>query len=632
MKRQASFRATIESLEDRYTPAGIATALLTGGNLTLLGDELANGLTITQATDGRLVLTPDATTQIRLGEGGTPQATPLTLPIPVTDHVFAELRQGDDILTISGVILPRSLSIEGGNGNNVANLTGITVGEDVVVRNRNGADTTNLRGRVTVQGELNIFHGDGGGLIDDNATTVLRVVKNFHVRTGLGADVIDLDDAQSIHVGGKVIVNSAFGALDAATSECRFDTRAGGLSLGGVEVINGSGFDRVRFDSDGPVTILDAAVVRNGDGGSLTEFVSTADLSLGNTSIINGIGADTNRITSNAITKVNGTVRFDNGPDNTATTNELVGRTSAQVDRDIWYVNGGGLDTNVIGGPLTRTLRVLGRVLVDNADGGSTTTVGMGATSLFIGDMTRIAAGRGADSVVVGSAAATNMSINSLVIDSGDDTNQATVIGGQLSMNGRLTVRGGPGTDQVTVTTQTRDGTIAGPVDIDLGTGNNQRATLQSATAGVLLNLGQTLSVVTNDLTSGGSDAITLLRVGVHARTVIATGLGDDVLAIDDSDLNDLVIRTDGGNDAVALDRAAQAATTRFSGDVSILTGAGNDLIQVGTVGQANRRVVFAKACSFDGGNGNDTLTMLIGGNALALGGLPVATEFEVLN
>jgi hypothetical protein len=578
--RRPAFCGRIERLEDRWTPAGVLTALLSGGNLTILGDNLANGLTITQSADSRLVLTPTASTQIRLGTGGIPQSGALTLPYPLTDNVFARLYDGDDVLSLSGVTLPSSLGIDGGHGNNTVSMTNVVAQKDIAIENRIGNDRTNLFSEVTVLGKLSIQNGDGGSLVDDNASTTLRVAKDFVVRNGTGADVIDLDDAQSIHVGGQLRVDHAFGSPDITNSDTRFDTRAGGLVLGGVELSNGRGNDNVRFDSDAAVTIEGLAVVRNGDGGSTTVFASSTNILLGSLIVSNGSGAD----------------------------------------------------TTTIGGNTTPTVRVADRLSVDHGHGGGTVTIGGGNASLFVGGMTRLSAGLGADNVAVGSNLTPDVTLGTVSIDAGDDANSITVSGSRLHVNGRLAIRGGTGTDLATVTSQARDGTITGDVSIDLGRGDNQRVTLQAATNGMLLNIGQTLAISTDDVTTGGTDTITLLRVGVRGRTSIVTGIGSDNVAMDDCELDALVLRTGAGNDTVNIDRGAFNATTRFYGHVAIFAGAGDDLVQLGTAGGAGTQVVFATTCHLDGGPGRDTLTMLFAGNVLSFGGSLVTEQFEIMN
>jgi hypothetical protein len=224
------------------------------------------------------------------------------------------------------------------------------------------------------------------------------------------------------------------------------------------------------------------------------------------------------------------------------------------------------------------------------------------------------------------------VTLANLTIQNGEDASQTTIAGARLNVNGRLNVLGGGATDLLSVTTQTQDGTITGDVDIDLGRGDNQRATLQALSNNARLNLGGTLAIVTNDNTAGGTDTITLSRIGVRLRTTILTGTGNDVIAVDDADFDRFILDSGAGNDTINLDRGAFNGTTRFYAAMSIHTRAGNDTVNVGTAGSASNQVIFAGSRMFHGGDGHDTLNVLVSGNAIAFGHALIPLQFEVMN
>src|SRR4051812_21218285 len=112
LRTRRPVRLALDPLETRDTPAGTVTATFAGGRLTLTGDAADNAVTINQLADGRLALAGNLGTEIRLN--GAPPVPSVTLPAPLTGALTAAWGAGRDQLTLSGVALPASLSVNGG--------------------------------------------------------------------------------------------------------------------------------------------------------------------------------------------------------------------------------------------------------------------------------------------------------------------------------------------------------------------------------------------------------------------------------------------------------------------------------------------------------------------------------------
>ncbi|HEX3146802.1 MAG TPA: hypothetical protein VHR66_01795 [Gemmataceae bacterium] len=140
------------ALESRSQPAGIVTASLVNGVLTLTGDDAANVITNLNLGAGTTTITPDATTTIDdLGVAGPGTVnTPVSITGIVTSLKVA-MKGGNDSITsdpAAPISLASGIAIDLGDGNNVFNFTTSTKIDlaSVSVKAGDGNDTFTIRG------------------------------------------------------------------------------------------------------------------------------------------------------------------------------------------------------------------------------------------------------------------------------------------------------------------------------------------------------------------------------------------------------------------------------------------------------------------------------------------------------
>jgi hypothetical protein len=198
----------IDRLECRLLCAGAMSAELRGGILTLVGDDSANQITITRASDDRAAyrLLPRSGTTIN---GSTlPQ-----IFRDATKGLVLELGAGDDHAELLGTYVRGSLVLDAGAGDDALVMRSVRVtgglrydgGEgrdDILLRNTTVQGDTDLDGaagkdrfylsQVRVGGRLNVADARGGSII---TFSVLAVSGESTVATGASIDHLTIHHA-----------------------------------------------------------------------------------------------------------------------------------------------------------------------------------------------------------------------------------------------------------------------------------------------------------------------------------------------------------------------------------------------------------------------------------------------------
>ncbi len=424
-----------------------------------------------------------------------------------------------------------------------------------------------------VEGTLTWARGDGG---------VLPSIPTYF--DAVGASGGELDDASSyVTLQDETVGGGAFFFNGAGYNYAEIT----GLTLGGdLVTVNGPGAAYFRLHDSavgGSATIVDAGSAPLGLGGFVmtTETLigvipgnvgGTSDTTIGgNLTVVTGPGADMTEIRSAAVA---GSVFVSNGPDGASV--ELIGSS--------------------VGGSLT-VLRG------DGAAGALTDPLGFVCAGL--------------DSVsgsTIGGAA---------VFVNGGGSNSVTLAG---SVGGDLVAVNGAGQNEFFQAV----GTFGGSVVCVVGGASSTYVQVLVGSASSATSVAGNLLV----LTGVSGDVVTFRGVSVAGWTTVDTGLGFDTISVDDSAFTGAVALTTGPDfapagardvDQVRIERTTgTAAGTTFGSTLTIKTGVGDDTVHIGYTNTSNAGLGnaanecfahFAADVSVDGGDGNDTLDYLTGGN-----------------
>ncbi len=624
------FRPSLEHLESRWTPAGGITAVFANGALTLTGDADANQLQITQQVDDRLVLTPMMGTQVRFGNAGAYQNTPLTMPAPVTGNLSVNLLDGNDQLILDQVRLPRNVTIHGANGDNATSLQDVSVGGNLSITHQSGDDATTTSGNIAVVGNLSISHGNGASVIEDLLGTMV-VGGNATLSDGTGPARITWDTMLAVEVCGQLNINH--GAADASTNRTNIFP-VNRLELGSLSITNGAGVDTNAIGAS-LVTIHGSTNIKNGNGDQFTQLLGSLSLVTGPLSFTSGTGDDFTTINSGGAVSIVGNVSIQNGQDSDFTSTLIFASSSLTVSGDISVRNGSGMDDNRMGSFAGASIRVLGNIDIQNGSGGANTSIGSLIGMLSVQGTTQITGTAGADHVVIGGVNNQGTSLGNVSVSSGNDANETSILGSTLVVNGMLTVTGGSGDDDFALRSSLGNATIARSVNVNLGGGSGQLVALGAGLNGQFVTIGQGLTIDTSGNTLGVPGQLFLDRVNVLGSTSITTGSGNDFVGINESIFNAFSIRTNAGDDQIVIeDKPFSTNTTRFRGPFSAVAGDGNDLVVVGlSTDPVLRQGIFVTASNaFNGGSGNDELRLFTMGSATFFAGAPLVSLFEMMN
>lgn len=547
----------IEALEPRLAPAGIVTVTVSGGVLTLTGDNLDNAVKISSPAANIWQLD-----DLNAGEqGNVPtlfrvagQADSVTLQLRTHTGLKVVLNGGNDELDVINLQTNGALTLLGGDGNDDIYISG-TYNGAINVDSGNGDDDVGFLGgfynnTITVKtGAHNdsVFFGSG------------NYAKGITADLGAGNNGFTLLTDTSLNVFGHVNVTAAGGA---ANQQSFYMGIKSGVITGNVSLKTSAGAASFYLGRDtGDTLSINGTLTTQGAAGADVMLLA-GKVTVGGGMIAN-FGAGDNLI-ANAIDT-------NNGDANLLT---LLGIGS------LTYTGGANKDTLYIESP---------QVI---CGGNMTLNMGAGVNGLILINSTGALIG------------------GSLAYNGGAGNDTLDISGADLTVGGKLTYKGAGTTgtgindaDRAYITPTYAAlhsvelvGGAAGRDVFYVGNGNQTSSILISILGDLITNTGAGLSDVRL------TDAIVHGKVTHTSAVALAQG-AEDYYIIEDSYIQGAVAINAGGtaHGAVYINDSICVSS------VTIATGAGNDLVAFDTIETNNLRAsAFYGAVSISLGAGND--------------------------
>jgi hypothetical protein len=268
MRSVRSSRLRLESLEDRFNPAGTVTGSFSAGTWTLTGDAEANGIVINPtATPGAFVLAGTDTT-----------VAGVTNPTGV-NNIVIKLSAGSDSVQVNTTgaagKLAGDLTIQGGAGPSAVEIRNFKIGKNLSVTNGanpTGFDTFYLIDS-SVAGKVAILNGDGNTITVSyrNSAGFNFIGGGLTIVNGTGRDSTAMNDT---HIIGDVVARN--GRPDAADDAGAFgiyndrNTTTRALIRGHVSVSYHSG--EIDYDGIWDTEVTGNVTFNHGTGKSTTYF------------------------------------------------------------------------------------------------------------------------------------------------------------------------------------------------------------------------------------------------------------------------------------------------------------------------------------------------------------------------
>ena len=457
-------------LEARIAPAGLVTASLVGGKLTLTGDLDANVLTITVPAPGSITITGAGT---MIAFNGAAPAANVTTALPFAE-LAAALGAGSDFLTLTGLALGKGVKFDGGAGNDRLDVNDTVIDGALTFLGGADDDHFNTGGARFHAGKVLVDLGVGNNDLGPAATNS-TVAGDFTVKAGAGDDGFFITSPQ-FRVGGSLSFNGGGGndsvsiastyvgvdrsliiTLGAHTVQLANNINTPTLSVGGdLLITTGSGAETdFTFTNNTDLAIGGKTVLKGGDSIDKFNFTYARGTFLGG--VTAALGGDTNTLNFTA--------------------------SAATFFGSLKYSGGGGADT--LSFTTSPDVTVAGAIDAKLGDG--TNDVQLAPSSrLTVGGGVKIGAGTGNETINLGSATLEVRKGIALAVGAGNATVNVT---GSSSghVSGAISFAGG------TATTDTEN--------ISLTFGN------ALFTGGVSLKSGG--GAFTNNVTVSGTLAIT---------------------------------------------------------------------------------------------------------------------------
>jgi hypothetical protein len=424
----------------------------------------------------------------------------------------------------------------------------------------------------------------GGTQFTGPTSFALASVKSIKANLLGGVDSLSIDPAADFTVPGPVSISLGDGG-NVATPDALNLVTTGKITLGGLSVTGGDGYDAVSISGGAGSTIGGTTKLSYANGGSSTTLngtgfsavTLTAGDAITNPNIVSATGV--------TVTKTFSAALGNSFPADLDFTGSTVGTlkasgfsvssllTSTTVNAGISYKAGASLDIQGDG------LTVTGNVTL------SAPNASFGGTNGAI--------------VLNG-----NLSLTS---SAGTDTEFQTTAPSEVK--GNISVKGGWFNDVFKT-----NGNFKADKNITLNLAGGDNVVAIGDGTGLVTVLGKG-SITTGD----GNDMVTFDEVTWTGPITLKTGGGADFLSVEDGSTFMSTFTADLGNGddtiSIAQDTAADGSPgpTTFTGLTKITAGAGNDSLFLGLAqgapnnGDANSRVVFSTPGSvIDGGLGLD--------------------------
>lgn len=339
--------------------AGDVTAKISGGDLVIKGDSLANGITIAAGTTAGTVVVTGITAggSATTVNGGT---TAVTLS-GFTGDLKIDLKGGDDNVSVTGLTVSDDGKIKAGNGGDTVSVSDTTFGDDFKTDLGDGDDTLTLDS-ITVTGHAKVegHHGD------DDTTITDSTFSKLDVSLGRGDDTLTMSGTKAT---ADTKLNGKKGTNTFANN--------GGNTLASLTVKH---FNETTGDDDTESGVDLDPVLAIAEGGQATATGSFTDSTVANTHTVTVGWNDPNKSAAStfavpATTALTTGQTINSSTDSAVLTVTSFNATTGEVNFSVkhTYLNDGAAPGNSTNSDTsTITVTVTG---ASNFSGSDTTTV-----------------------------------------------------------------------------------------------------------------------------------------------------------------------------------------------------------------------------------------------------------------
>lgn len=594
-----SAAAVIESLEPRLAPAGTVVLTTAGGVLTITGDSLSNGITITDVPGMGVWTISDPLGSTTFVVNNVFRTGPFD--IVAQNSIKASLGDGNDQLDLipssapSGTVLSGALSISMGKGNDTVHL-GDSSGQQLIVNGPTtidlgeGMDTLQTGASAVFAGTVSILAGAGNDSVYFTGNGDHTFHKGLSVDMGGGSDLFSMLSHRLDVLGGAVSIKGAGqlgagqtvnfspaiamidGAFNVAIGAGLVTMNMGTLSTdtfhfgAGVSISTGTGNDTLSLN--GTITVAGAMSVDLKDGINLITHVANRTLQAASLSIKGGLGADTVLLDNNSTLTVTGALSFNLGD----------GVNTIQIDPgealtagSLTVAGTNGADTfNFTGASLT----VLGSVTLGLGAGANATTFSPTVAAL-IGGSLNLTGGAGVDNFTV--TGPSFRVLGGLTESLGDGLNTTSFESTLFHVAGNLTYNGGKNDDSLRCISNSM---LVGKAVLFTGgeatTSNDLYLRPVEGTLGSVVFKGGNSA---DGFALGHMDGVTTTRLGVTGTVNATMGAGTAAVIFTDTVIHGAV--TVGITSTAAQTDAVTINESTIDGAVLINQGAGVSTLEV---------------------------------------------------
>lgn len=229
--------SSLEPLEARIAPAGVVNVAASGGSVKIVGDALANDLTIAIVGAGDLLITGNGGTTVTFN--GT--TGPTALVETYAKDLSIALGDGVDTVNITNGAYYGNITLDGGDKRTVFSFTGAAP--------------------LVVPGSLKLLAKDGVDAVNiDTDGNDFQVGRDLSLTLGEGGFDSLVTDAKRMIVGGKLVIKGGGGVENLSwTPTSDF------VVSGDVNIDTGKSFDRIAINPAGDTAINGKLTVKGGN-------------------------------------------------------------------------------------------------------------------------------------------------------------------------------------------------------------------------------------------------------------------------------------------------------------------------------------------------------------------------------
>lgn len=665
----------IELLESRIAPAGVVSATLIDGVLTITGDPEDNRVEVSTVIGNQVLVAGLSGTLLN---GGMSHVL-LDVPAKGISSIVAELGGGNDNFTLRDMVVKGDVTVSDSGG-------GISMGmRELNARNFTftGSDDTDSLSSQGLALKGNFSTNPGGGVNFTSLSGVNKILGSLSY-TGAGSDAINVYD-MDVKRGVDFEFNGSAGAPTfygysniqggmQVTSTANLDLK---LTLdvakitGDVVVGLGTGDNTVQFYGSTFLDLRGRVQVTGGGGDDLLSFsgyrVNVAkgvtfdagggENGLGQAAAIftttalrmnGGAGIDFVELAGSLDTTVKGLATFNLGDgDNSISAPDLNGTVSLGA---FAYTGGTGYDQLLV----SKSWLVRGASQIDLASGGNKVQF-LGRSVTFGGRLELHSTNMGVEGSTIQFDAGFFTASKGVLITQVGDADQTLYLNGGYSvvLKGGLTYQGGTGADNVSfnlmrgstsglfsvdagdgnndVEFEVYSARVSAPINVKTGSGNDSirfQADAATFAAPITVSAGagnnetefgieygraNYLKAVKIVSESMGTDSLELRNAHFLGGLDVKMGGGVSTVDIDDVTLRGkVVIDTAEGNDTLLIEQDGTGAASLLAGVVDLKLGDGDDTVLIGDGTLVNRILLMARL-TVDGGAGSDTSNDIAG-------------------